>query len=182
MSLLSRFLRRNAKEMQTDFRMWFLQRVPTPLLEEPFEFLIASLCLATGVPGLGGFVDTEPVTGARTIQAVLPRWAALSWSALLTIAGLLIVVGMLQTSHRRTALRRKKGRIIERLGLQVLAYTMLVYSACIIYFIGLQPSARSLGILFAVALAAMLRAYFIKTTDVLVAKVLKAWDDTPPKG
>lgn len=105
----------------------------------PDEFLLLLLCIVAGVGIVFGDVP-EP----GTIEASLPRWAAVLWGYGLLIGPAITIVGI---SLATTAKRRLDGLVTEQVGqvvtggvaafygvvLLVEAYPASLVSACIVF-------------------------------------------------
>lgn len=107
--------------------------LPKWLRENDFEILASVMCLISGLPLVLGRVKP------RSIEALLPPPVVTIWGILLTLGGLLVLVGI--AFEARTNFPRKADWLrVKALGLSCLAYACYVYMVCVL---GVQPKSGS---------------------------------------
>jgi hypothetical protein len=131
-----------------------MARGGVPLLirsgRNPFEVLMLSACVASGVVGLA-----EPQSASGVITAALPHWESVCWYGGLAAGGVVGIIGVFS--------RGVTSLLIERVGIVMLTFLTLAYSMAIITQVGLRGALPALFTgLFAIACA--VRFVYI-TTD-----------------
>lgn len=91
-------------------------KLPAPVVQHPFEILIAVLCVISGA----GLLLTGPTATPSTIDDLLPLWLVTVWSATLLGSGVFILLGKFFNQYH-----------VERAGMALLAAGTLVYSLAI---------------------------------------------------
>lgn len=113
-------------------RLWLLDHLPGWLLAEPYGFLIALLCIVSGLPIVLRVNEPGP------IRALLPSALVAGWGACLVFGGLAMLCGL-------TSIRQVPGQhhVVTRvpcyrLGLRLLAVASLIYAYSVASVAGFQ--------------------------------------------
>lgn len=97
---------------------------PTDLSRHPAQVFLISLCLLTSLPTLLGQVPAP-----SSINAVLPHWMRIAWSAYLCVGSLIVLIGMFWS-------KRVTGMIVEQSGLVAVAGGSFLYALAILITVG----------------------------------------------
>lgn len=105
--------------------------VPEPLRYQPFELLLAFMCLVSGTSTLLGAPNER-----SAVVRVLPEWFLHSWALVLVLGGLALICGA-------SSAVQLDGRVIirriacYRFGLRLLGAASLIYGATLFIAAGL---------------------------------------------
>lgn len=141
--------------------------IPSSLREEPFEVFTSVLFLVSGIPQALGIV-----TGSSSLSRLLPPIALQAWGISLVVGSGLVLGGLFMVARAASLSLRLRGRSIERLGLILLGWVVLVYSSAILV-LGGTKALVSFVICFAFVLACVIRALVIKEIRGLILDELE---------
>lgn len=134
---------------------WVAKRFPLPLLLHPFQIFLSALCVVAGLPFLLGFTP-EP----GSLESLLPSWLVLWWGGNLVVGGGLSFVGV--------AFGLK---VVERLGLALLAPAAFIYGGGILIDAGAQAFIGG-AIILAFGMACFIRlAVLTVSRSIVIARV-----------
>lgn len=132
-----------------------LRYIPKSLLREPFDILLAVMCLFSGIPYLLG------APPAAAIDRQLPEFLFRAWGGCLTLGGILVLVGIFFGLT-----------LLQRAGLSLLAPTAIMYAIVLLIYIKL-PAIFSASLLLGFAGACLLKDYTIKIATQSISKIFK---------
>jgi hypothetical protein len=108
-------------------RAWVYAHIPKWMQERDFEIFTALLCFVAGIPLL---ITNDYRSGA--IEETLPFVLVKLWAIVLTVAPVLIFLGIVKSVRIKTYPKKAVWLRIEALGLTGLAYVGYVYALSII--------------------------------------------------
>lgn len=131
-----------------------IEAVPTPIVGNPFEVLVAAACVLSGLPHL--------IRGSApgSLDRALPHGFVRLWGVELVVGGLLILVGLVTRRMR-----------VERAGLHLLGLAALAYAVALAAATRSSGSVAA-GLTAATGLAALARATVL-TAAIRVSDVLR---------
>lgn len=131
--------------MHRRLRNWMVDRLPDGLLNSPFEWLVAFMCL------FSGFLSVVAGAESASVESLLPEVIFRIWGVLLLIGGASLLIGIASSKQIGSMLVITRVAIY-RLGLRLLALSTFVYCVCLAVYAGLGGvAAATLPVAFILA-------------------------------
>ncbi len=131
----------------SSWRLRLVQKIPSALLEAPFECIIAMFGL------LAGFSQATGLSRPASFAALLPPWFTRGYGVVLIVAAISLLIG----------LRKGGANPPTTAGLRLCSCATAAYGVALLGGVGITAAAPALLFLMVSALCA-LRAFIITTT------------------
>lgn len=137
-------------------KRWLLDHLPGGLLSRPDEWLVAALCVLSGIASLAGQAASD------SVDQLLPGPLLRAWGACLLIGAVCLYVGLF------TIKRVPNGYMIRHvatylLGQRLLMWGSLIYAIAVLAVTHLHGSAIGAGLALMFSLSRLVR--ILTTTD-----------------
>lgn len=139
-------------------REWILLRLPAPLLEWPFEVMMAFYALVAGSCLATGLLDSG------SVAALFPEWGARALGGVFLVGGIDVAWGLRHRSYY-TAVPR---------GLRLLAVGIGAYTVCILVAGGVSRSGAAALIVGGVAALCAIRSLYLRGKAEILGRVVAA--------
>lgn len=142
-------------QRRRNLRERVLLRLPTAVIEWPFETMMSLYALITGAALTTGLVSSA------SVAALFPEWAARILGVLYLVGGLDVAWGLHRGAYTSACAR----------GLRLLGGSIGAYTVSIIAFGGWRRSAVAALIIGGVALLCALRSFYLRGKGQMLARI-----------